>query len=374
VTPDEAIAHGLLRGAYEAARELGRGVVGTTAPNPAVGCVVVQDGSIVGRGATSPAGGPHAEVHALAQAGALARGATVVTTLEPCAHTGRTPPCADALIAAGVAEVHVLVRDPNPVAAGGIARLTRAGVRVVHGVEVHRDVTLRARHDLRGWLSIATHGRPHVLLKVAQSLDGSTLPASDGYLTGLPARRHVHALRADVDAVLVGAGTVRADDPRLDVRHQRSERQPRPVVLATTADVAPAARVVARGALIVVGPLAAEARVGELVAAGAEVVTAPQDAGGVLSLPDVLALLVERGIMTILAEPGARLARALLDAELVDEFELHVADAATPNAATGRFVAALPLRGGHFDLVGAQVLGMDRVLRHRRRDGLERVA
>jgi diaminohydroxyphosphoribosylaminopyrimidine deaminase/5-amino-6-(5-phosphoribosylamino)uracil reductase len=374
VTPDEALAHGLLRGAYEAALELARSVAGTTAPNPAVGCVVVRDGVIVARGATSPAGGPHAEVHALAAAGELARGATVVTTLEPCAHTGRTPPCTEALIVAGVAQVHVLVRDPNPIAAGGAARLERAGVRVVDGAEVHRDAAVRARRDLRGWLTVVTRGRPHVLLKVAQSLDGVTTPASDGYLTGLPARRHVHTLRADVDAVLVGSGTVRTDDPQLDVRHLASDRQPRPVVLATRADVAPDARVVARGALIVVGPEAPEAQVSALVAAGAEVVVAPLGADGLLGLPDVLTILADLGVSTVLAEPGARLARALLDADVVDEFELHVADAATPNAATGRYVAALPLPGGRFDLVGAQVLGMDRVLRHRRRDDLERVA
>lgn len=374
MTPDESVVHGLLRGAYDAALELARSVAGTTAPNPAVGCVIVRDGSIVGSGATSPAGGPHAEVHALAAAGDLARGATVVTTLEPCAHTGRTPPCTEVLLAAGVAAVHVLVRDPNPLAAGGAARLVRAGVRVIDGAEVHRDVTLRAQHDLRGWLSIAARGRPHLSLKVAQSLDGITTPASDGYITGLPARRHVHALRAEVDAVLVGTGTVRADDPRLDVRHQHSEHQPRPVVLATRADVAPDAHVVTRGALVMVGPDAAEPQVSALVAAGAEVVSAPLGADGRLSLPDVLVLLAELGVTKVLAEPGPLLARALLAADLVDVLEMHVADAATPNAASGRYVASLQLPDGRFDLVGAQVLGMDRVLRYRRRDDLERVA
>ena len=374
VTPDESVAHGLLRGAYEAALELARSVAGTTAPNPAVGCVIVRDGSIVGSGATSPAGGAHAEIHALAAAGDRARGATVITTLEPCAHSGRTPPCTEALLAAGVAAVHVLVPDPNPLAAGGGARLARAGVRVVDGAEVHREAALRARRDLRGWLSVVTNGRPHVLLKVAQSLDGITTPAADGYLTGLPARRHVHALRADVDAVLVGAGTVRADDPQLDVRHQRSEQQPRPVVLATLAGIAADARVIARGAMVVVGPAAAASQISALVAGGAAVVVAPLGVDGRLSLPAVLELLVEHGVTKVLAEPGATLARTLLAADLVDEFELHVADAATPNAATGRYVSALPLPDGRFELVGAQVLGMDRVLRHRRRDDLERVA
>ena len=185
-------------------------------PNPAVGCVVVADGRMVGEGHHQRLGGPHAEVHALKMAGELARGATAYVTLEPCNHHGRTPPCVDALIAAGVARVVVGVADTTPSAAGGAERLRGAGVQVDVGVEGEAAARLA-----EVFLVNHHHERPFVRLKMAASLDGYTA-ASDGssrWLTGAEARRRVHRWRADADAVMVGSGTALADDPRLDLRH-----------------------------------------------------------------------------------------------------------------------------------------------------------
>ena len=348
-----------LDGALSRALALGRAVAGTTAPNPAVGCVIVRDGRIVGEGATAPAGGPHAEVAALAAAGSLARGATAVVTLEPCAHTGRTGPCTAALAAAGVAAVRWLVDDPNPVAAGGGAALRAVGVDASRVAGDHPVLAARAAHDLRGFLTLVAHGRPHVVLKLAQDGDGRTEPPRGGYLTGDAARTHVHGLRAEVDAVLVGGATVRADDPLLDVRHVPARRQPRPVVVTASGDLPGDARVFARRPLVVVGPSTPADRRAALAAAGAEVVAVAGDEAG----PDpaaALAVLAAHGILTVLAEPGPRLAALLLAADLVDAAELHVAGAA-PDAAP---VVDLP--GPSLRAVGGERLGADRVLRFAR--------
>lgn len=348
--------------ALERALALGRGVAGTTAPNPPVGCVLVRDGRVVGAGATAPAGGPHAEIAALAAAGALARGATAVVTLEPCAHTGRTGPCAGALAAAGVAAVRWLVDDPNPRAAGGAAALRAAGVDAVRVADAHPVLAARAAHDLRGFLTLVAHGRPHVVLKLAQDAGGRTRPPAGGYLTGPAARARVHALRAEVDAVLVGGATVRADDPGLDVRHVPAGRQPRPVVLTASGDLPPDARILARRPLVVVGPATPAERRRALAAAGAEVVAVDGDAAG----PDpaaALAALPAHGVLTVLAEPGPRLARALLAADLVDGAELHVAGGAGVGAAVEPAVA---LPGPHLRPVGAEPAGPDLVHRFAR--------
>src|SRR5687767_6416031 len=215
------------------ARELGAAVLGTTSPNPPVGAVVLAaDGTPVGEGATSPPGGPHAEVTALAQAGDRARGGTVVVTLEPCAHTGRTGPCADALIAAGVARVVVAVPEPTELAGGGVDRLRAAGIEVEVGVE--RD---EAEHGALGpWLTGVRRHRPQVVWKVAATLDGR-VAAADGssrWITGEPARAAVHRLRATCDAVVVGSGTAVTDDPQRTVRDadgRPAVRQPLRVVV-----------------------------------------------------------------------------------------------------------------------------------------------
>ena len=311
---------------YERALQVGRRSAGTSGPNPPVGCVLVRDGAVIAEGATEPAGGRHAEVVALDAAGDRARGSLAVVTLEPCAHDGRTPPCTDALLAAGVTEVHVLLRDPDPVATGGLEVLARAGVVTVDvGVE-QPDLCAVTRHDLRGFLTRVAHGRPHVTLKLAQTPDGSTVPGADRYLTGLAARRRVHELRADSDGVLVGGATVRTDDPVLDVRHVMAERQPRPLILSESGDIPVTSRVVREGTVLLHGPAVDAASLNELGSAGVRLITTPLGHGaGGLDLSSALAALLDERILTILAEPGLRLAGALIDAGLVDTVELHVA-------------------------------------------------
>jgi diaminohydroxyphosphoribosylaminopyrimidine deaminase / 5-amino-6-(5-phosphoribosylamino)uracil reductase len=359
----------LLRAAVERALALGRGVAGTTGANPAVGCVLLRDGTIVGEGATSPVGGPHAEVLALRAAGTAAHGATAIVTLEPCAHTGRTPPCTDALLAAGVTRVLHLVADPNPVAAGGAARLRDAGREaelLAAAFPELADLAVRAAHDLRGFLTAVATGRPHVLLKLAQRRDGRTVSdvPDERYLTGAEARHRVHELRADVDAVLVGSATVRADDPGLDVRGMDVRRQPRPVVLATCADVPPEAAVVRRGAIVIVGAHAPTDRVSALEAAGAEVhrvATVADEAGQRLDLVAALGVLPDLGVLTVLAEPGRSLAASLIAQGLVDVVELHVA-AADP---TSEVTPALVLAADRFEVIDLLPVGADLAVRAR---------
>jgi diaminohydroxyphosphoribosylaminopyrimidine deaminase/5-amino-6-(5-phosphoribosylamino)uracil reductase len=346
VVPTQADGTLLHEDVYRRAAVLGRTAAGVSGPNPPVGCVLVLDGEIIGEGATAPAGGPHAEIVALSAAGERARGATAVVTLEPCAHHGRTGPCVDALVEAGVAAVHLVLRDPDPQAAGGAERLRAAGVTVVEVADRLPAIAGAVAHDLRGFVARVRSGRPHLILKLAQTVDGRTAPGPSGYLTGVEARTRVHRLRADVDAVLVGSGTVRADDPLLDVRHVPSERAPRPVVLATEADVDPAARVIGRGALVLVGPQAPASRCAVLERSGATVVPVPlaRDGGRGLALDAGLAALLEHRILTVLAEPGPTLSEALLAGGLVDELEIHVAatkDARDVVPAIGRLASVL---------------------------------
>lgn len=307
-----------------------------TLPNPRVGCVLVRDHEVVGRGWTQPTGGPHAEIEALAVAGTQARGATAYVTLEPCAHHGRTPPCADALVDAGVARVVVAVEDPNPRVAGkGIARLAAAGVATAVGLEVERAEAINA-----GFFQRMRSGRPRVTVKLAASLDGRTAMASgeSKWITGAAARADVHRLRAEAGAILTGAGTVLADDPALTVRDfplPAGRRQPLRVVIDSDCRTPPDAKLLAppQSALIVCGcatPVACE----RLAAAGAQVIAQPAADGGV-DLHAVLALLGEREINDVLVEAGATLSGALLRAGLVDELVVYVAphlmgDAARP--------------------------------------------
>jgi len=349
VVPSTAAGTLLSEDVYRHALALGRTAAGVSGPNPPVGCVIVVDGTIVGEGATAAVGGPHAEVVALGSAGERSAGAIAVVTLEPCAHHGRTGPCSDALQAAGVTEVHVLLRDPDPQAAGGLERLQAAGVTVVDVGTLLPHLAERAAHDLRGFLARVRYGRPHLTLKLAQTGDGRTAAGTSGYLTGLAARTRVHELRADVDAVLVGSATVRADDPQLDVRHVgeadgRTVRQPRPVVLATRADVDPSARVVRRGALVLVGEDATPASVAGLAERGATVVrvaSVPQGDG--LDLDAALAALLDHRILTVLAEPGPVLADALLSEGLVDVVELHIAGGVGRGSAVPALARLAPL-------------------------------
>jgi len=317
VTPAERAA--LARAIALAARAQPR-----VSPNPAVGCVVLAGDRILGEGVTEPPPGRHAEVVALAAAGPAARGATVVVTLEPCAHHGRTPPCTDALLAAGVTRVVIAHPDPHPVAAGGAARLAGAGMVVVGPLA--ETATLRqvvARH-LEGFLTVVTRRRPHVTLKVAGTVDGAVVhPAGERWITGVAARRAVHRWRAAVDGVLVGSGTVLADDPQLDVRDVVAEHQPRPVVLDARLRTPPAARVVRPGTVLVTRAAAAgpptrdeaghERRRRALAAAGAVVLEVPGATDGQsLDLSAGMAALADHGMVSLLAEPGPTLAGAPL--------------------------------------------------------------
>jgi diaminohydroxyphosphoribosylaminopyrimidine deaminase/5-amino-6-(5-phosphoribosylamino)uracil reductase len=324
------------------ALELARRGLYSTDPNPRVGCVLVRDGDVVGEGFHAKAGEPHAEVHALAAAGGRARGATAYVTLEPCAHHGRTPPCADALIAAGVARVVYAVGDPNPrVDGAGAARLRAAGIAVEAGCLEAPASALNV-----GFLKRLRTGRPYVRLKVAVSLDGRTALA-DGesrWITGEAARGDVQRLRARSSAVLSGAATVARDGARLTVRDPALElrgRRPLRVVLAPRGLLPAGTPLLAEPGpvLIVTGPDAPVAAPGPGAAAAVEVTSVPR-AGAGLDLESVLTLLANRDVNELLVESGPRLAGAFLAARLVDELILYVAphllgDAALPLARLG---------------------------------------
>ena len=296
-----AIARAHESSAMARARELGESVLGTTSPNPAVGAVILDaDGNAVGEGATAAPGGPHAEVTALARAGDRARGGTAVVTLEPCAHTGRTGPCADALIAAGVARVVVAVPEPTELAGGGADRLRAAGIEVELGVE-QAEAEAGA---LAGWLTGVREHRPYVIWKVAATLDGR-VAAADGssrWITGPEAREAVHRLRATCDAVVVGSGTALADDPQLTVRDAQGRnagRQPLRVVVDRRDRVPATARVRDDAAPTLVSSAAQPSA--------------------------LLDELFDRDVRRVLLEGGPTLAAAFLRDELVDEIVIHLA-------------------------------------------------
>ena len=308
----------------ELALTLGRRGQGRTWPNPAVGAVVVKDDVIVGRGWTQPGGRPHAEPEALRRAGEAARGATLYVTLEPCSHTGKSPPCADAIIAAGIARVVSAIEDPNPEVAGqGHARLRAAGITVDIGLCADE-----AAHDHAGHFRRIRDKRPHVILKLAVSADDKIGAAGrkSVAITGEAARARVHLLRAQCDAILVGIGTVRADDPILTCRLPGMEaRSPVRVVLDRSLRIPGTSRLVhsARETpLWVMTSETAEAPAAmKLGAAGAHVMrvatTATPPPG--LDLMAVLHALAEQGITRLLVEGGARVASSLVAAGLIDE-------------------------------------------------------
>jgi diaminohydroxyphosphoribosylaminopyrimidine deaminase/5-amino-6-(5-phosphoribosylamino)uracil reductase len=295
----------------------------TTAPNPRVGCVLARGGEVVGEGWHERAGGPHAEIAALAAAGAAARGATAYVSLEPCCHHGRTGPCTDALIEAGVARVVYGAEDPNPRVAGeGASRLRAAGIEVAGGLLAAQSQRLNA-----GFVMRMRHGRPRVTLKTASSLDGATAMASgeSRWITGEAARRDVQRLRAASGAILTGIGTVLADDPRLTVRGEEfgaGPRQPLRVVLDSRLRTPAEAKVLAgAGALLVHGPAVARP---DALPGGAECVAVPAGPAG-LDLGAVLALLAEREVNDVLLEAGPELCGAFLAAGLVDELVIYLA-------------------------------------------------
>jgi len=335
----------------------------TTTPNPRVGCVIVRDGKVVGSGWHERAGEPHAEIHALKQAGELARGATAYVTLEPCSHHGRTPPCAEALVQAGVGRVVVAMIDPNPLVAGeGLARLQQAGIQT--------DIGLleKEAHELNiGFVSRMTCGRPWLRLKIAASLDGKTA-LSNGvsqWITGPDARRDAHRLRARSCALLTGIGTVLADDPSLNVREVETTRQPLRVVVDSALRMSPTAKMLGLGPTLVATVSGDPARADELRAAGAEVLVLPAVEGRV----DLVRLLDELGrrcINEVMVEAGATLNGALVKQELVDEYTFYFAPLLLGHRARGMFdLPELSSMGERRELRIADVAMVGRDLRIR---------
>lgn len=305
---------------------LGARGLGQVWPNPAVGCVIVQDGRVLGRGWTQPGGRPHAETMALAQAGVGARGATAYVSLEPCAHHGKTPPCAEALIRAGVARVVSAQTDPDPRVAGRGHQMLRDG-----GLDVETGVmSAEAERVQRGFLCRVMLGRPMLTLKLATSLDGRIATASgeSKWITGAQARLHVHLMRAAHDAVMVGAGTARADDPSLTVRDIGVARQPVRIVVARTLDL-PLDGTLARTAWdvplwLIHGPSASASARADWRARGARLIECTETAGG-LDLVAAFVALADLGLTRVFCEGGGQLAAGLLAQDLVDDLALFAA-------------------------------------------------
>ncbi len=303
----------------------------TTTPNPRVGCVIAQGERVIAEGWHERAGGPHAEAAALVRAGAAAKGATVYVTLEPCAHHGRTPPCADALIRAGVARVVAAMRDPNPEAKHGGERLAAAGIRFEAGLleEAARELNI-------GFVSRMTRGRPWVRMKLAATLDGRTALANgkSQWITGPEARADGHRWRARACAVLTGIGTVQADDPRLTVREVETPRQPLRVVIDSRLDTPASARILEGGNALVFCAVDAPERRRVLEAKGAEVAVLPNP-GGKVDLPPMLEALARRGVNEVHVEAGFKLNGSLVREGCVDELLVYLAPSLLGDSAQG---------------------------------------
>lgn len=310
---------------FRAALALGRRNLGATSPNPAVGALVVRDGVVVGRGWTAIGGRPHAEPLALAEAGDLARGAILYVTLEPCAHHGQTPPCAEAVAASGVARVVGGLTDPDPRVAGQGFDLLRA-----RGVEVEADVLPDlCRQAHRGHILRVAEQRPMVTLKIAQTADGQAAGGEHDprlAITGLAANLRTHVLRAMHDAIMVGIGTVLGDDPLMTVRLPGCDRFPVRVILDARLDLPLRSRLVVSArevpVLVLCGEAASPERREALIEQGVEVATSPLGAGGRLDLRAALQLLALRGIARVFSEGGPRVAASLIAEGLADEMLL----------------------------------------------------
>ncbi|MPZ43867.1 MAG: bifunctional diaminohydroxyphosphoribosylaminopyrimidine deaminase/5-amino-6-(5-phosphoribosylamino)uracil reductase RibD [Betaproteobacteria bacterium] len=306
----------------------------TTMPNPRVGCVLVRAGAVVGEGWHERAGEAHAEIAALRAAGEAARGAVAYVTLEPCCHHGRTPPCADALIDAGVARVVAAMKDPNPLVSGaGLAKLQAAGIVAEAGV-----LEEKARELNIGFVSRMQRGRPWVRLKIATTLDGKTALSNGAsqWITGPEARADGHAWRARACAILTGIGTVRADDPRLTVRDVTASRQPLRIVVDSRMTIGPQANVLAGGGALVVAAHQDTAKAATLRAAGSETLVIP-GADGQVDLAALMAELGTRAINEIHVEAGPILNGALLRERLADEILLYFAPSLLGDRARGMF-------------------------------------
>jgi diaminohydroxyphosphoribosylaminopyrimidine deaminase/5-amino-6-(5-phosphoribosylamino)uracil reductase len=351
-----------------AALALARRGLGAVSPNPAVGCVMVRDGHVVGRGWTQPGGRPHAETEALRRAGAAAAGASAYITLEPCAHQGETPPCADALVTAGISRAVIALGDPDPrVDGGGIARLRAAGIETETGLCGEEAAEVNA-----GFLMRISHGRPLVTLKLATSLDGriATHSGASQWITGETARQFAHGLRAGHDAVLIGAGTAAEDDPSLTCRLPgMASRSPVRIVidghmrLPLTHDLVKTAGDVPTW-IVTFAATGAEARERRKAYAesGVEMIDVEADGDGNPDIDAVLGELARRGITRILVEGGGRIAAALLKSTLVDRLVWFRAPQLIGGdgipAAAGFGVDKLA-DAADFSLVSAQPVGED---------------
>lgn len=333
-------------------------------PNPAVGCVIVKDGRVMGRGWTQPGGRPHAEVVALAQAGAAARGATVYVSLEPCAHHGQTPPCAAALISAGVARVVTALEDPDPrVSGGGHAMLRAAGIAVATGVMA--DHATRAH---RGFLLNRTQGRPALTLKLASSYDGriATATGESQWITGPQARRLVHAMRARHDAVMVGGGTARADDPSLTVRGLGMAHQPVRVICTRRLDLPLTGKLAQTAQAVPLWLCHGADAPPELCDAwrglGARLIEVPVARGGRLDPAALLQALGQAGLTRVFCEGGGALAASLLGAGLVDSvagFTAGVALGAEGLPSLGAMGVDALAQAPRFTLLETRAIGND---------------
>ncbi len=308
----------------------------STDPNPRVGCVIVNAGKVVGEGWHRRAGEPHAEIHALDEAGSRAGGATAYVSLEPCAHHGRTPPCAQRLAQAGVARVIAAMRDPNPAAAGGLAALTHAGVDVAVGLFTQAATDLNP-----GFVKRVCGNGPWVRVKVAATLDGRTATSAgeSKWITGSAARADVQLWRARSSAIVTGIGTVLADDPRLNVRLPDVGRQPLRVVLDPRLRTPAQARLLREPGVMIVAAHGDDGSAAALSQRGAEVVSLP-GADGRVAIDALLGELAARSVNEVLVEAGPTLAGAFLDAGVVDELIVYLAPRLLGD--TGRGMFALP--------------------------------
>lgn len=368
MTPSDADLH-----IMAAALELGRRGLGLCAPNPAVGTLLVKNGVVLARGWTKPGGRPHAETEALREVGAAARGATLYVSLEPCSHHGQTPPCTDAIIAAGISRVAYAIDDADPRARGRASHiLTDAGIEVTHGVLVKEARRAHLGHFLR-----VTSGRPMVSLKLAVTADlFAAGPASDPRLmvTGKPANGLVHVMRAMHDGVMAGIGTILADDPLLNVRLPGLEdRTPLRVVLDSELRLPMDARIVAAAVkgpvLAIAGEGASEERAQRLREAHVEVVYAARDKTGHVDLGGALKLLGARGLTRIFCEGGPGLAAALIGQGLADEVIMFTSPKPLGRGGILGLAPAATVRladPDHYRLIETRRIGADRLTRHER--------
>ena len=348
--------------------QLARGALGSTSPNPAVGAVLVRDGRVVGRGGTLPPGQSHAEVVALNEAADLARGSDLYVTLEPCCHWGRTPPCTDAVVAAGVSRVVVAANDPNPLVAGkGISALREAGLAVTL-LPQDAPERLDAQRLYEGFAKHIRSGMPFVTAKFAMSLDGkiATRTGDSKWVTGPEARALVQQMRRETDAVMVGANTVLADDPQLTARGDDNlplARQPLRVILDSQCRMPVRSQLLRQPGqtLVYTTETAPAANIGGLLRAGADVVPVSATCEGLVAPGDVLADLGRRGVVNLLVEGGGKILGSLFDDGLVDKVQAFVApvviggsDAASPVEGNGAdmMARARRLKGTSFRAVG----------------------